>query len=167
MKSSTFYKFIPFASGCCCDVWQKFDILGIPESTLQRSKVWRSHAALMELEAQTLFRNFDTKNYALLSVLLNQHIKVYWKVQKWQDNTGIIGWVSVYIYFFFAYKRNRKLIIFMYCGCFCAPYRKLFKAFIYLYQSTRGSTNHVLRNSPHVNLMTLCMWPSTSPQYFV
>lgn len=56
--------------------WLKFDILGIPESTLHQSKVWRSHTALVELEAQTLFRNFDTKNYALLSVLLNQLIRI-------------------------------------------------------------------------------------------
>lgn len=70
----------------------------------------------MELEAQTLFRNFDTKNYALLSVLLNQHIRIYWRVQKWQDNMGIIGWVSgflgLFFFLFLEYKRNRKLRFF-------------------------------------------------------
>lgn len=48
----------------------------ILESTFHWSKVWRSQTALMEIEAQTLFRNFDTKNYALFLVLLNQHIKI-------------------------------------------------------------------------------------------
>lgn len=48
----------------------------IPKSTLHWSKVWRSQTALMEVEAQTPFRNFDTKNCALFLVLLNQHIKI-------------------------------------------------------------------------------------------
>lgn len=77
LKFSTFYKFVPFASGSRCDFWWNFDVLGIPESTLHWSKVRRSQTALMEVEAQTPFRNFDTKNYTLLLVLLNQHIKIF------------------------------------------------------------------------------------------